>query len=232
MNISYNNQESFKYTNLERFLCLITNRKYSWLKLYEFINFNLVFEIELYTNIDECYYILDNVFNCIEYNSCHIGLNFENKFRAQKMKNSIFSYSIIYNSNTKLYKIKDDNEKDKDIMKQFEMEELNIEVTENIIEFFYNEKDVLLNYNKNEIKNIPIENFYIENIETQKYKIKNILEDSMKLEFNKSNKDGSNKDKFIEFNSKKRKSIFCNKDPLKKSLSKFNLSSESKEDET
>ena len=39
-------------------------------------------------------------------------------------------------------------------------------------------------------------------------------------------------DKFIEFNSKKRKSIFCNKDPLKKSLSKFNLASESKEDET
>ena len=62
----------------EGILCVIVNRNTSclYLKLYEFIEFNKVFEIELYTNISDGYTVRDNFFHIIEFPGFFLGLSF------------------------------------------------------------------------------------------------------------------------------------------------------------
>ena len=62
----------------EGILCVIVNRNTSclYLKLYELIEFNKVFEIELYTNISDGYTVRDNFFHIIEFPGFFLGLSF------------------------------------------------------------------------------------------------------------------------------------------------------------
>ena len=62
----------------EGILCVIINRNTSclFLKLFELIEFNKVFEIELYTNIGDGYTVRDNYFHIIEFPGFFLGLSF------------------------------------------------------------------------------------------------------------------------------------------------------------
>ena len=62
----------------EGILCVIINRNTAclFLKLFELIEFNKVFEIELYTNISDGYTVRDNYFHIIEFPGFFLGLSF------------------------------------------------------------------------------------------------------------------------------------------------------------
>ena len=70
--------KKFRYFIKEGILCVIINRNTSclFLKLFEFIEFNKVFEIELYTNISDGYTVRDNYFHIIEFPGFFLGLTF------------------------------------------------------------------------------------------------------------------------------------------------------------
>lgn len=70
--------EKFRSFIKEGILCVIINRNTSclFLKLFELIEFNKVFEIELYTNINDGYTVRDNYFHIIEFPGFFLGLSF------------------------------------------------------------------------------------------------------------------------------------------------------------
>ena len=115
--IAYDDNENFEFTNLEGCLCLVINRKFSCLnlQLFEFVHYKKEFEIELYTNIDKGYSVLNDNFHSIEFPNFFLGINFANKYNAEKIKNTIFFNSIILNSSNNLFclfnskKIESDN---------------------------------------------------------------------------------------------------------------------------
>lgn len=86
---------SWENTNLEGYLVLVNDAYNSCLKLqiFDFINFNKEFEVELYSNIEEGYEIISDVFHSLEYMNFFIGLNFSEKSQAEKMRNKIFLFS-------------------------------------------------------------------------------------------------------------------------------------------
>jgi hypothetical protein len=105
--IAYSDSDTYEYTNLEGCLCLVINRKYPclFLQLYDFINYNKHFEIQLYTNIENGYTIVTDLFHSIEFEGFSLGINFANKITAEKIKNLILCHSIILNANVCLYKL-------------------------------------------------------------------------------------------------------------------------------
>ena len=94
-------ERKFRYFVKEGILCVIINRNTSclFLKLFELIEFNKVFEIELYTNISDGYTVRDNYFHIIEFPGFFLGLSFpliDNKNVANR--SSLIQKSIISTS--------------------------------------------------------------------------------------------------------------------------------------
>ena len=71
-------EKVFRSFTKEGILCVIINRNSSciYLKLFELIEFNKVFEIELYANISDGYTVRDNYFHIIEFPGFFLGLSF------------------------------------------------------------------------------------------------------------------------------------------------------------
>jgi hypothetical protein len=94
-------EKKFRSFIKEGILCVIINRNTSclFLKLFELIEFNKVFEIELYTNISDGYTVRDNYFHIIEFPGFFLGLSFpviENQNVANR--SSLIQKSIISTS--------------------------------------------------------------------------------------------------------------------------------------
>ena len=68
----------FRSLGKEGILCVIVDRNKSclYLKLYDLIEFKMVFAIELYTNIADGYTVVDNHFHTIEFPGFFLGLSF------------------------------------------------------------------------------------------------------------------------------------------------------------
>lgn len=93
--INYQNSQIWENTNLEGYLVLV-NDSYSQalkLQIFDFVNFNKEFEIELYSNIEDGYEILRDTFHSIEFQTFFIGLNFSDKTHAEKFKNKLYFFN-------------------------------------------------------------------------------------------------------------------------------------------
>lgn len=97
--INYQNSKVWENTNLEGYLVLVNDSYFQSLKLqiFDFINFNKEFEIELYANIEDGYAIQKDAFHSLEFPSFFLGLNFSDKSQAEKFRNKIFMYSKLKN---------------------------------------------------------------------------------------------------------------------------------------
>jgi hypothetical protein len=124
--IAYEDSDNFEYTNLEGYLCLTINRKYSnlYFYLYNYSNLKKEFEIELYTNVEKGYSILKDNFHSIEYPTFFLGVNFFSSIQGEKMKNSIFYHSYIISNQVTLFSLKN-SKKDESERHQKIFNELN-----------------------------------------------------------------------------------------------------------
>ena len=216
--ISYEGSEEFEYTNLEGCLCLVVSRKFSnlYLQLYEYVNNKREFEIELYSNIEKGYTVLNDTFHSIEYSNFFLGINFANKINAEKLKNAVLYNSIIVNAQTSLYSISSDAKKKSDDIRNMNLvSELdymakieNIEKVEKTVTFYINrEENNLVIDIKKDIFEKSLPGLYWINIETHCKKIRSsVLKQEENV--NKSNRDEK---KFVEFDPSKRKSVMYSK---------------------
>ncbi len=99
--MNYQNSKVWENTNLEGYLVLVNDSYCQSLKLqiFDFINFNKEFEIELYANIKDGYEIIKDTFHSVEFPSFFLGLNFSDKSDAEKVKSKIFLFSKLKNIN-------------------------------------------------------------------------------------------------------------------------------------
>jgi len=239
--IAYEDSETFEFTNLEGYLCLLINRKYScfFLNLYGFSNYKKEFEIELYTNIDKGYSILNDNFHCIEYPTFFLGINFSSKINAEKMKNSIFYNSILPNSQVSLFSLRNTKKIESDANRNSKLlNELNqfsnileTQKVQRIAEIYINNEDSTpyMEANKEEfvkcLDNIGLSVVTLENYFKRRLKgvAKEKSEENLSLGFYKNDK------KFVDFNSSKRLSMLNDqketvKSPIRKTATKQNTS--------
>ena len=91
----------FRSLGKEGILCVIVDRNKSclYLKLYDLIEFKMVFAIELYTNIADGYTVVDNHFHTIEFPGFFLGLSFPilnfNGYCSPQVRHSKFSMIIL-----------------------------------------------------------------------------------------------------------------------------------------
>ena len=101
--ISYDNKSGFEFTGLEGILCIVINRLLSnlYIQIYEIKNFEMQFEIELYTNIslNRGYKVLSPKFHSIEFPTFCLGINFLTENKASEIKNIILNYSKALDNN-------------------------------------------------------------------------------------------------------------------------------------
>ena len=229
--IAYEDSE-FEFTNLEGYLSLVINRKHSCLffYLFGFSTFKKDFEIELYTNIDKGYSILKDNFHSVEYPSFFLGINFSSKIDAEKMRNSIFFYSIILNSQLSLHSLKSSKKIESDAQRNSRLvSELNnfsnkpdLQKPQRIAEIYINNEDgnAYMDVNKEEFKNlnaiglsaVSLENYY-------KKQLKGVSKQKLDKIFFGINR---NENKFVDFDYT-RKITIINEEPLRSSTRKTSL---------
>jgi hypothetical protein len=98
--ICYSDSKIWENTNLEGYLILINDSFTKSLRLliFDLINFNKEFEIELYIEIIQGYENMTDTFHTINYPDFFIGLNFPDKISAEKFRRKIFIASKIKQS--------------------------------------------------------------------------------------------------------------------------------------
>jgi hypothetical protein len=223
--IAYEDTE-FENTNLDGFMCLIINRKHSclYLHLYEYHTYKKEFEIELYTNIEKGYMVLNDYFHSIEYPGFFLGINFANKLNAEKMKNTIMYNSLILNSQTNQFsitnskKLETDNQRNPNIVNEinslFKNKEREIFENADIskyVNFHINreENNIVFDIKKDEFeKSLYSFGLYWANYESHYKKIKGSV---LKLDENVTNSMKNlmknEEKKFVEYDAHKKKSI-------------------------
>jgi hypothetical protein len=211
-------QESFDYTNLEGCLCLVINRKLSclFLQLYDYIHYNKQLELELYSNIDKGYSILNDNFHCIEFPSFFIGINFSSKISAEKMKNTIFYTSIISNLDNSLYHLRNSAESsskkdDKTLIEKISnLLQGKLENVTNIVNCGISRQDntLIYNVNKEEFeKNIESQGIHLGDLNMHfEKKIRNIFSKNTEVIGSSNNKETN--ENFAEYSKGKKKSIY------------------------
>jgi hypothetical protein len=215
--IAYEDSE-FEYTNIEGYLCLVINRKFSclFLHLYEYVGYKKEFEIELYTNIEKGYSVLKDNFHCIEFPTFFLGINFSHKISSEKMKNIILFNSIVLNSQLDLFNFSNSKKNESNYKRNINLvNEINnfslneeFEKPDKLVQFYMNkeENNVVIEIKKNEFESsFNSLGIFISNIEGHyKKALKGVVGKSDEMiNYHSTNIDK----KFVEFNMSKRKSI-------------------------
>jgi hypothetical protein len=217
--IAYEDSENFEFTNLEGYLCLVINRQYScfFLNLYGFANYKKEFEIELYTNIDKGYSILNDNFHCIEYPSFFLGINYSSKINAEKMRNSVFYNSILPNAQVSLFSLRNSKKIESDAIRNSKLlNELNnfssileSQKPQRIAEIFVNNEDSrpFMDANKEEfVKSLDTLGLSVVTLENYfKRQLKGVAK--QKSEENLGTGLYKNDKKFVDYNSSKRLTV-------------------------
>jgi hypothetical protein len=170
------------------------------------INYNKEFEIELYTNIDNGYIVINELFHAIEFENFHLGINFANKIAGEKIKNTILHNSIILNSNVSLYKLNSLNELEIKKQRTNNRSDLIVEIlnTKQVTQFEISSdgSNIVLIINQDEFEKMGI---YSNNYESHYKKVKNSL--STKNEDIVMKKPERRSQFFVDYNALKRKTV-------------------------
>jgi hypothetical protein len=211
--IAYNDSNKFEFTNLEGCICLVLNRNLGslYLQLYDLINYNKDFEIQLYSNIETGYIVLNDLFHSIEFENFHLGLNFSNKIAGEKIKNLIVCNSLILNANPNLHRLNSFNELELKKQRSDRLRNnLSLEFmsSKTVVKFEVNndENGIILIINKDEFdKSLSKIGVYANNYDSHYKKIKNTLNLKKKNEDVIIKKPERRTQYFVDYNMLKRK---------------------------
>lgn len=231
--IAYEDSQTFEFTNLEGYLCLVINRKFSCLffYLYGFSTYKKEFEIELYTNIEKGYSILKDNFHCIEYPSFFIGINFSSKINAEKMRNTIFYNSILFNAQLNQLSLKNTKKTELDVNRNSKLlNELNnftnildTQKPQKLVEIYVNNEDqnAYMDANKEEfVKNLDTLGLSVINLDNYfKRRLKGVARQKSEEGIGMVSYKGNDK-KFIDYNASKKLSIVGDQKDLIRSSTK------------
>jgi hypothetical protein len=180
--------------------------------------------------VDKGYSILNDNFHCIEFPNFFFGINFSSKINAEKMRNTIFYNSILFNSQLNYFTLKNTRKIETDANRNSKLlTELNnisnvieLQKPQKLVEIYVNNEDqnAYMDANKEEfVKNLDSLGLSVISLENYfKRQLKGVArqksEDNLGIGLYKNDK------KFVDYNSSKRLTISDQKELMRSSTKK------------